>query len=61
MFANPMSNRRIDGVFRDVTLDAEIIVVDGILFQLAALKFHLVGGLPGAADNFSDASHGLGI
>ena len=28
--ANAVRDRRIDGVFRDVTLDAEIVVVRGI-------------------------------
>ena len=32
-----------------------------IVRQFSALQFHLVGGLPGAADHFADASHRLRI
>src|SRR5680860_869245 len=51
--ADAVRDRWIDGVFRNVTLDATVVVVRGIGTQAAALAFHLVRGLPGAGDDFA--------
>jgi len=56
-----MRDRGVDRVLRDVALRSEIIVVWRVFAQLSTLAFHLIGGLPGAADDFADASHGLRI
>ena len=57
-----MRDRGVDGVFGDVALDAEIVVVLAfVLRQRAALLLHLVGGLPGANDHFAEPAHGLRI
>ena len=61
MLAHAMRDGRIDGVFGDIALHPEIIVVAGFLHQLAALLFHLVGGLPGADQHFANAAHGLTV
>ena len=57
-----MRDRRVDGVFGDVALDAEIVVVLAlVLGQRAALLLHLVGGLPGADDDFAEPAHRLRV
>ena len=57
-----MRDRGVDGVFCDVALDAKIVVVLALVFrQGAALLLHLVGGLPGADDDFAEPAHGLRI
>ena len=58
---NAVRDGRIDGVFGDVAFGAVIIIARGIFGERAALRFHFVRGLPGARDDFADASHGLRI
>src|SRR6185295_7633353 len=58
---NAMRDRRIDGVFGDVAFDAKIVGTRAILAQASALRFHLVRGLPGAHDDFTNATHGLRV
>jgi len=56
-----VGDRRIDGVFGDVALDPEIVVVALVLRQRAALLLHLVGGLPGADDHLAEPTHRLAV
>ena len=56
-----VGDRRVDGDLGDVALDAEVVVVAGLLRQAAALDAHLVGGLEGADDDLADAAHGLAV
>ena len=51
----------IDRVLGDVALDADIVVVAGLLLQPAALLLHLVGGLPGADHDLADPAHRLAV
>ncbi|MNZ81431.1 hypothetical protein D3C78_1000970 [compost metagenome] len=51
--------RWIDGVFRDVTLHAEVVVIAGFFGQRTALHLHPMRDLPGADNHFPDAPHGL--
>ncbi len=55
----------VDRVLGDVALDAEVVVpaarVVRVAGQLAALRLHLVRGLPGAQDHLADAAHGLRV
>ena len=60
-FRDAVRDRGVDGVFGDVALDAKIVVVALVLRQRAALLLHLVGGLPGADDDFAEPAHGLRI
>ena len=59
--AHAVRERGIDGVFRDISFDTQVVVAAFFFGQAAALFFHLVGGLPGARDDFADAAHGLRI
>ena len=61
MGGNAMRDGGIDRVFRDIALDAEIVVVARLLRQAAALHLHLVRGLPGADDHLADAAHRLAV
>ena len=54
-------DRRVDGVFGDVALDAGVVIVALFLAQPPALLLHLVGGLPGADDDLADPAHGLAV
>ncbi len=56
-----MRDRRVDRVFGDIALGAEIVVVARFLGQAAALHLHLVRGLPGADRHFADAAHRLAV
>jgi hypothetical protein len=47
VFRHAMRDGGIDGVFRDITLDAEIVVAGRVVGERAALAFDLVGRLPG--------------
>src|SRR5438093_13643173 len=57
MFANPMRDGRIDSVLGNVALHPKVVVVGKVLIQFAALTFHLVRGLPCAANDLADSSH----
>jgi hypothetical protein len=52
-------------VFADVAFDAKVVVAFAgaalRVGEVAALLLHLVGGLPGAQDHFTDAAHGLAV
>jgi hypothetical protein len=52
-------------VFADVAFDAKVVVAFAgaalRVGEVAALLFHLVGGLPGAQDHFTDAAHGPAV
>ena len=67
---------RVDGVFGDIALDAEVVVAGVVCDRRtltpalslrgrgskpAALALHLVRRLPGADDDFADAPHGLAV
>src|SRR5207302_349091 len=54
-------DRWADGVFGDVALGAVVVVAGTVGCQRPELHLHLVGGLPGANDDFADPAHGLGI
>ncbi|SXP23339.1 Uncharacterised protein [Klebsiella pneumoniae] len=56
-----VGQRRVDGVFGDVALHAEVVVIPGLLRQRSALHLHAMRHLPGAENHFSDAAHGLRI
>ena len=56
-----MGQRRVDGVFGDVALHAEVVVIPGLLRQRSALYLHAMRHLPGAENHFPDATHGLRI
>mmetsp|Transcript_5970 Transcript_5970/g.24661 ORF Transcript_5970/g.24661 Transcript_5970/m.24661 type:complete len:260 (-) Transcript_5970:316-1095(-) len=57
---HPVRHRGVDGVLCDVSLDAEVIR-GAVLFEDAALRLHLGGGLPRAGDHFADSAHGLRV
>ena len=61
VLADAVRDCRIDRVFGDVAFRPKIVVVGAVLLQLAALLFHLVGGLPRAADDFADSAHRLRV
>ena len=61
MLADPVHDGGVDGVFRDIAADAEVVVIAGFLGQPPALLAHLVGGLPCAGDDLAHAAHGLAI
>src|SRR5437899_5646471 len=61
MFANPMRDGRIDSVLGNVALHPKVVVVGKVLIQFAALTFHLVRGLPCAANDLADSAHRLRI
>ena len=56
-----VGQRRVNGVFGDVALHAEVVVLAGLFRQRAALDLHAVRDLPGADNHFPDAAHGLRI
>lgn len=56
-----VGQRRVDGVFGNVTLDAVVVVAFGVAWQFAALLQHLVRRLPGAQYDFADPPHGLAV
>ncbi|SSJ98968.1 Uncharacterised protein [Klebsiella pneumoniae] len=56
-----VGQRRVDGVFGDVALHAEVVVIPGLLRQRSALHLHAMRHLPGAENHFPDAAHGLRI
>ncbi len=57
-----MGDGRVDGVLGDVAFGAQVVGAQVFVFrQQAALLFHLVGGLPGAAHHFAHPAHGLGV
>ena len=56
-----MGDSWVDGVLGDVTLDAVVVVALGVALQWTALDAVDVGDLPGAQDNFADATHCLGV
>ena len=59
---NAVGNGGVNGVFGDIALGAQVVGPQCFIFrQQAALHFHFVGGLPGAADDFTYATHGLGV
>ena len=56
----PLRDRGVDGVFREIAQRAE--VVGGRVRRAgerAELRLHFVRGLPGADDDLADAAHGL--
>ena len=59
--ADPMRDRRVNGVLGDVALDAKVIVIGNVAIELSALAFHLVRSLPCTADDFANSSHGLRV
>ena len=56
-----MHDGGVDGVFRDIAADAEIVVVACLLGQPPALLAHLMGGLPCAGDHLTHPAHGLAV
>ena len=56
-----VGQRRVDGVLGHVALGAEVVVMPVVLGQRPPLQLHLVSRLPGTADHFAHASHGLGV
>ena len=52
---------RVDGVFSDVALDPQVVMLWRVPRQAAPLGLHLVSGLPGSDDHLADPAHGLGI
>ena len=56
-----VGDRGADGVLGDVALGADVVVAGVSPGQRAELHFHLVGGLPGANDDFADAAHRLRV
>src|SRR5690606_5273503 len=52
---------RVGGVHGNGARGAEVVVASRMLGQRAALRLHLVGGLPGAGDHFADTAHGLAV
>ena len=62
MGCNALRDGRVDGVFGDVTLGAEVIIPFARIFgQSAALFLHLVCRLPGTGDDFTHTAHGLTV
>src|SRR5215510_9940869 len=61
VFTDPVSDCGIDGVLCHIALHTKIVIVGSVLLQLAALQLHLVRGLPGATDDFTDPTHCLRI
>ncbi len=61
----PMSNRRIDGVFGNVTFHPEVICITittlGIFFQRPSLYFHFMRSLPSANHHLTNTPHRLRI
>ena len=59
---NAAGDCRIDSVFRHISEGSEIIGCRMELgFELSELHFHLVSGLPGTGDYFSDSTHCLAV
>ena len=55
-------DRRVDGVFRDIALDALVVGVRaGLLGQAPALVAHLARKLPAARDDLVDPPHALAV
>ena len=60
--AHPLRHGRVDCVFADIALDAEIVGARSfILLQRATLEFVLVRRVPCAEDDFAAAAHGLRV
>ena len=60
--AHPLRHRRIDCVFADIALDAEIVGARPfVLLQGATLQFILMRRIPRAEDHFAAAAHGLRV
>src|SRR6202011_1205513 len=54
-------DRRIDRIFRNITLYAKVVVAFRVLRQSTALDLHLVRGLPRPKHDFADPSHRLAV
>ena len=61
MGADALADRRVDRVLGDVAADAEVVVVARLALQPAALRLHLVRGLPGADDDLAHPAHRLAV
>ena len=61
MLGQAMGQGWVDRVFGEVALDPKIVVALIVFGQWAALALHLVGGLPGADDDFADPPHRLAV
>jgi len=57
----PLRDRGVDGVFGDVAFHAGVVVPGAVARQRATLRLRLVRRLPGADDDFANASHGLAV
>ena len=59
---NAVGNGGVDGVLGDIAFSTQVIGPQRFIFrQQAALHLHFVRRLPGAADDFTYATHGLGV
>ena len=58
---NAVSDGRVYGVFGDIAFNTIIVIGTAILSQWTALNFHLVGGLPGSDNHFTDSAHSLRV
>ncbi|VAU69559.1 Uncharacterised protein [Klebsiella pneumoniae] len=54
-----VGQRRVNGVFGDIALHPEVVVIAGLFRQRAALNLHAVRDLPGADNHFPHAAHCL--
>ena len=61
VISHAVRERGVDGIFRDVALDAEIVVVTCLFPQPAPLFPHLVRRLPRSDDHFADPAHRLAV
>ncbi|MND08383.1 hypothetical protein D3C83_309570 [compost metagenome] len=61
MLRHAVRDRGIDGVFRDIALGADVVVVARLFLQAPALLLHLVGGLPRPNDDLAETAHCLAV
>ena len=58
---DPVGQGGVDGVLGYVSFGSIVIVSRTVFGQGTTETFHLIGRLPGAKNDFTDPSHGLGI
>ena len=61
VLGDPVRDRRVDRVLRDVPFHAQVVAALGFARQRTALHAHLVRGLPRPHDHFADAAHRLRV
>ena len=59
--ADTVRNGGVDGKLGNVAFHPGVVISVGIAWQLAALHFHFVCGLPATQNHFTHTAHGLAV